>query len=262
MNGSIKVESELGKGTKFIISFEDVPYENTQMGLGVKEQINTEYIFKPANILIVDDIKSNRDVLSVHLTDYNFTVEQASSGIAAIDMASRNKYDLIIMDLRMPDINGIEAAKSIKNSENNSQIKIIAYTAAVNFALIDGNLNPLFDGLIIKPAIKSSITRELIKILDYEEVTAKMISANVLFNFNTESISFIKETLSKIVNDADSRLTNRQIAELIKYLRQSEVFEKDEDLQNFVHSLSKAVEEFNVVLIEHLTGILLLTNKN
>jgi CheY-like chemotaxis protein len=210
----------------------------------------------------VDDIKSNRDVLAVHLTDYNFTVEHASSGIEAIDMASRNKYDLIIMDLRMPDINGIEAAKTIKNSENNSQIKIIAFTAAVNFALIDGNLNPLFEGLIIKPAIKSAITRELVKILDYEEVTAKAISANVFFNFNTESIVFIKETLLKIVNDAESRLTNRQIAELIKYLRQSEVFEKDEDLQNFVHSLSKAVEEFNVVLIEHLTGILLLMNKN
>ncbi len=260
MNGKIEVESELGKGSLFTITIPDVSYEISQTTNIGKNIAFTDYIFKPAKVLIVDDIKPNRDVLAFHLRDYNLDVYEASSGLQALEILEDLVPDLIIVDLRMPDINGVELTKTIRKSEKFASVKILAYTGAISFAMHNEKLNPIFDGLIIKPATKSSMTKELIRMLEYEEITMEVTKGNDLFNFNDASIKLIKNSLESISANSNNKLTNRQITKLLQLLKESNLFEGDAELQNYVHTLSKAVEDFNVILIEHLSGVLFLTN--
>ncbi len=261
MDGKIEVESELQKGSKFIITIPEVSYETTESGLSELNPVFSEYVFNPAKILIVDDVKPNRDVLTVHLRDYHFDVYEASSGSQALEMLENLIPDLIIIDLRMPDISGIEVTKIIRKSEKLSSVKIIAYTAALNFAMLDGELNSMFDGLILKPATKLSLTKELTRMLDYEELTMETDVTKDGFAFSEMTVNLIKDTLASVSAVAGSRLTNRQITELLLILKQSKAFEDDEELKRYVQALAKSVEDFNVILIEHLTGILFLTNE-
>ncbi len=77
-------------------------------------------------ILIVDDNVVNHSLTRVMLEDYGCSVEIAVNGKIGVEMAEKNAYDLIIMDLRMPVMNGLEATKKIRKF--NQQIPIIAFT--------------------------------------------------------------------------------------------------------------------------------------
>ena len=66
-------------------------------------------------ILIVDDVVTNREIIYMLLEDTGATVDQAADGEEAVRMFSRNKYDLVFMDLHMPVMNGYNATKNIRS---------------------------------------------------------------------------------------------------------------------------------------------------
>ncbi len=71
-------------------------------------------------ILVVDDEPINFKLLNAILKREGYAVEYADSGCRAVDMASKSDYCMIIMDLKMPDMNGIEATRRIKRSSTTS----------------------------------------------------------------------------------------------------------------------------------------------
>ncbi|TFF36002.1 PAS domain-containing hybrid sensor histidine kinase/response regulator [Mucilaginibacter psychrotolerans] len=124
---SIHVTSELGKGTQFIFS---VWFQVAEQALAVPE--------KPAatplppnlygmNILVVDDNKMNIMIAAKFLKKWQANVDDAANGLIAVQMASEKAYDLIIMDLQMPVMDGFEASAIIK--EKQPSLPIIAFTA-------------------------------------------------------------------------------------------------------------------------------------
>ena len=137
MQGDIQVESEYGKGTKFTIHItqkiadhrliREVPMTQEEI-----ENTDTRMFRAPKyKVLVVDDNKINRTVATTMLQLYNFYIDEADSGSVAIELAKENKYDMILMDHMMPEMDGVEAVQHIRTEcgSNGRTAVIVALTA-------------------------------------------------------------------------------------------------------------------------------------
>jgi two-component system sensor histidine kinase/response regulator len=124
---NINVISELGKGTQFSFS---ILFDLAEPLVTIPERmiaVNVPMSLYEMNILIVDDNKMNIMVASKFLKKWRANVDEASNGKIAVDMVNNKAYDMIIMDLQMPVMNGFEATAIIKQHHPN--LPIIAFTA-------------------------------------------------------------------------------------------------------------------------------------
>lgn len=82
----------------------------------------------PAKILVVEDAAINQKIILFALSDTGYHVDVAVNGQQALDMC-KHGYDLILLDIGLPDINGIEVCRQIRTQENSSRLPIIAVTS-------------------------------------------------------------------------------------------------------------------------------------
>ncbi len=127
---TVAVVSEPGKGTvfTFTILFDIAPKETANEGQAaavIETNLTSDMV--GMRVLIVDDNKMNLMIASKFLKKWQVEVDEAISGPLAIEMVNNNNYDLIIMDLQMPEMDGFEATRIIKKT--NPQIPVIALTA-------------------------------------------------------------------------------------------------------------------------------------
>ncbi len=131
MGGSLTLESTVGRGSTFMVGIKEVEVVTVPKLDTDKERIfdyNT-VSFEPARVLIVDDIDSNREVLKTHLEIYKFEFIEAGNGREAIENARKHRPDLILLDMKMPKMDGFEVSAILKNDEHLKDIPIIAVTA-------------------------------------------------------------------------------------------------------------------------------------
>ena len=83
-----------------------------------------------ARILVVDDTEANRYVVARHLTRSGYAVEEATSGLEALEQATRNPPDLIVLDIRLPDLNGFEIARRLRADQRTATIPILHLSAS------------------------------------------------------------------------------------------------------------------------------------
>lgn len=171
MDGSISVSSELGKGSRFYILIKNVdiaklPHES--VGGGSIEPLSV--VFNDATILIVDDTEQVRDYLKEALTMLNLVVFAAEDGRSGLQMLETVKPDLVILDLKMPDMDGVEVCNNIKNSPEYSNIPVIAFTASVQDEELAGLEYKGFDGILKKPVKLNDLTNVLTKYLKYSSI--------------------------------------------------------------------------------------------
>jgi len=127
--GEIHVESTPGKGSCFSFSlpFELAPDQIPAQKAEIVHQ--QERDFKPFHILVVEDNDINRIVITKLLNDWNFTYDCAHDGLTAIELAERNQYDLILLDVEMPGMKGYEVSKYIRKELKKANLPIVAMTA-------------------------------------------------------------------------------------------------------------------------------------
>ncbi len=134
MGGNITVKSEVGKGSIFSFYVEITETEDTEEELSQsKQQKRVKGImpqYTPCKILVVDDRPENLNVVNNLLKAVGFTTEIANDGLEAVKKFEEWKPNLILMDLRMPVLDGYEATRMIKFSERGKNTPVVALTAS------------------------------------------------------------------------------------------------------------------------------------
>jgi len=159
-DGNIKVESKKGQGSTFIFN---IPY--LKKTFLAKIEKNTE-IITPANekILVIDDNAMNLMFTKSILVKSQFLTETAQNAHDALQMIENSDFDLILMDLHMPEMDGYELTKKIRNN-NNDNIKntpIIALTAAATINEINKCFEAGMNDYIIKPFKKEDLISKIL----------------------------------------------------------------------------------------------------
>jgi len=152
MNSKIHLESQLGQGSKFSFKINfDVAEEvdkTTKSDKAEAKAINIAAL-ENKNILVVEDNKINQMITKKILEKNNMVCMVADNGLDAIKLVEENNFDVVLMDIHMPGISGIEATKKIRKF--NKELPIIALTAVT----IDENLDEFyragFSEIIPKP---------------------------------------------------------------------------------------------------------------
>jgi PAS domain S-box-containing protein len=137
MGGTIVVQSELGQGTTFVVTIPvAVPTQEPFLSRKFAKQLQQHVITvvpraHPYRILIVDDQWSNRQLLVSMLSLDGILLREAENGQAALDIWKTWEADVILMDIRMPVLDGYEAARHIRAMSDKKQPVIIAITASI-----------------------------------------------------------------------------------------------------------------------------------
>jgi len=127
MNGEIWIESEVGVGSKFI--FEIALNKGDKTKIKKSKEVDKTKIttLKDSKILLVEDNTINQEIIIGLLEDSQIEIDVANNGQEAVEKFNKNNYELILMDIQMPIMDGYEATKKIR--ENDKNIPIIALTA-------------------------------------------------------------------------------------------------------------------------------------
>jgi CheY-like chemotaxis protein len=120
---------------------------------------------KKPSVLVVDDYRDGREMVAEYLAFRGFVVCEASDGIEALELARRLQPEIVLMDLRMPGMDGWEATRRLKRDPKTSHIPVVALTAHALTPEISTARQAGCDAVIAKPCDISVLADALIKML-------------------------------------------------------------------------------------------------
>ncbi len=150
--GEIKVESVLGEGTVFHFELEYLDTGIKTTGLSKEHKKVHADFAGDCKVLIVEDNSMNRRYLSTLLNKWNIQNKMAMNGREGVEMAQQEQYDLIFMDIQMPEMDGYEATINIRNTANpNQETPIVALTASAMLSRKDKAFHVGMSDYVSKP---------------------------------------------------------------------------------------------------------------
>jgi CheY-like chemotaxis protein/HPt (histidine-containing phosphotransfer) domain-containing protein len=172
MGGEIKVTSELGQGSTFsfkltlpVAEAVAMPEQNDETVYAALQARIAESD-RPLRILVVDDNPTNRLVAAKMLKDFDVQTDTACDGAEAVTAANRFNYDLILMDVRMPEMDGLQATRAIRaRRERSSTVPIIAFTANAFPEDIKACSEAGMNDFVVKPARKKALVEAILRVL-------------------------------------------------------------------------------------------------
>ncbi len=265
MRGSIFVESILGKGSTFIAVFQDVEISEKDVTVHSNYEWGNKLVqFSPASVLVVDDIQRNIDVVKEYLAVHNLSVFETTSAKEGIDIAIKMQPNLIMMDIRMPQLDGYKALEILKGNENTKHIPVIAFTAStMKNSIVD--LKEKFDGFLMKPIQYNLLVAELKKHLKHNSVEnsaalvcdeeddnlSKLINEDNIEAVKVKFLTF-KNKFSNIIVELTEYLDLDDLEKLIVEIKQ---FEKDNDFyifESYINKLYNSYQSFDIEQVQKL----------
>lgn len=183
MKGSIALDSREGAGSCFTI---DLPLQETEAAPddGAPAQVMAT---EPGSILVVEDNAFNRRLIEETLTACGHQVTLAEDGRQALRMVQEQRFAMILLDIRMPGIDGLEVARQIRRREqrlSETPVPIIAITADADAATRDACLKAGINDVLTKPVIPEQLTRA-IATYGGPALTAASLERELLLNGQT-----------------------------------------------------------------------------
>jgi PAS domain S-box-containing protein len=153
MGGKLESESISGKGSRFWF---DIPLTSSLLD-DAKEAGRDEPPDLGLNLLVVDDIAMHRLLLAQMLERLGHTVETADDGAVAVQAANKKRFDLILMDITMPGMNGIDATRKIREGGASADVPIIGVTANAQPHELASFKEAGFDLTLVKPITSDAL---------------------------------------------------------------------------------------------------------
>lgn len=255
LNGNIDLESTPGKGSIFTITFNSVEVvtdSNQQADKKMEFRLG-RLIFKPETILIADDVQTNRFFLRGIFKGSPMTFYEAENGEEAIEIISKYKPSIALLDLRMPFVDGLDVAMFVKTNDEFKHIITIGISATVVTYETDTRIRYL-DEFIPKPVEISLILKIISKYVPYVEKRQKQplqnnlvdkfvkIDASVTEKFTITAKKEIHPLLDKISHT--SSFTDYEIFSKILIAKGAEL--KINQLTFIGNAIYEAVKSFDL----------------
>jgi len=235
MNGDLTLESTVGKGSTFSLALHEVAVSAQKLETEpVHNRFELSHIsLAPATVLIVDDIKNNRDVVRENFAMTDITTLEAENGEHAVELAKQGGIDLILMDIRMPVMGGYEAADKIKSFSN---IPIVALTASVLRDEYEKIKSSNFDGYLRKPVLRTDLFKEICRFLPYQELEIE----------EQEKTIELSELALNAIDEIISQLENK----FIPFWQEVQSSNRISQIQRFSEMLETLAEQYQLDLIK------------
>jgi len=220
MGGEIGVKSNLGEGALFWIS---IPLHSTEK-IGTPNTTNESLELPDISglkVLLAEDNKTNQMVVSRMLKDSHIHLDIVNNGQDVLDTLTSKSYDVIIMDISMPIMGGLQATKAIRQNDNAYQdIPIVAFTAMASADEIQSFKASGMDAVLVKPVGKRHLIHTLAKISNLEvspnqHIADRRIISDLLDDITQEDLDVFKKQfhtdLSEALNSLHTALDTSDI---------------------------------------------------
>jgi CheY-like chemotaxis protein len=254
MDGHIEAESVYGKGSTFHVTIPKVLGDEAKIpraGSGERVLCSPD-----TKILVVDDNTINLNVISGLLQLSNITAFTATSGQQALDMLREDRYDIVFMDHMMPEMDGVEALKHIR--EMGIDTPVIALTANAVTSAKEMLLAAGMDDFISKPIVKEALNAILIKWVPSSRLVHTQTGSPEDFNTGSEEHNEFWDQINKIEEismqvglervsgqvDVYETALKLLIKEIEKCVRNLNTFIASNDMNNFkieAHSMKTSL---------------------
>ena len=277
MGGSISVRSEYGKGSTFTILLPQVVLSDEPVGdfeekfenaLEGKKSYHESFRAPTAKVLIVDDTRMNLIVVTEFLKETLIKIDTAGGGKEALKLALANRYDVILMDQRMPEMDGVQTLQEIRKHKEGPNIEtpVICLTADAVVGARNRYLSKGFNDYLTKPIDSIYLEAMLKKYIPDDKIEAvEYIEDNTPKTSSSEDQIFDKlrkagvDTAAGIANCTDEGLYRTILAEYLgssagKMADLNAALEK-EDLNTYgviVHSLKSTSATIGAADLSHL----------
>ncbi|MBU2895154.1 TMAO reductase system sensor histidine kinase/response regulator TorS [Vibrio hepatarius] len=232
MGGTLQLESQIGKGSQFSFS---IFLPNGKKMLP-KQRISGEK--HPARVLLVEDNPINSMVAEGFLESLGHQIDIAPDGSSAQRLYQQNSFDIALVDINLPDCNGVELLDVLKQLKGDAVTKMIAVSAHVYKEEVQSYLKAGFDGFLPKPLDKDSLA-EIIE----NTMLGQTITQQNNHQLHSE-LSLDRVINSKIIEQDTLILGPKKMKEII------EIF--DDTANSILRSLQDALDETNSKQIKAL----------
>jgi CheY-like chemotaxis protein len=258
MRGNISLQSEPGKGSVFRFVFPNIVItELAESSSVARDGAGDLSQFAPSTILVADDVPLNRTLVAGYFEGTPHRLLQATNGLEAIEMARMHRPDVVLMDMRMPELDGYEATRRLKGDPETRNIPVIAVTAS-SFREEEARARQICNGFIRKPFNRAELIAELknfLKLAGPGETPAGAAPATTLREapISAEALARRPALLSKLRHEEQTiwpgLIKTKDMDEVEQFARRlSEVAAQGEwsALRAYAENLNTQVQEFDV----------------
>jgi CheY-like chemotaxis protein len=271
MGGTLSVSSTSGKGSSFTVYLPGIQVSAVAEPDSDHEKSPLSILFEGSKVLLVEDIPTNRKLIRAYLDQHNIALFEAENGSIGVQKARELNPDLILMDIQMPEMDGIEASTMLKSDEELKHIPVVALTASALKSDKD-KINQLCDGYLHKPVSKGELLNELKRHLPHEqnESHEKTVEMETHTDQYTDPLENLKNRLSGLHNvpvefkplfckgilpdyqELVKNRSNKRIRTFAQKMIETGVRLDLEELEAFGKDLNDQVDSFNINRISFL----------
>lgn len=277
MEGEVSVESVYGEGSTFTVVIEQKIVDEKALGITFsheEERINSNSMgnirISGVRVLVVDDNQVNLKVAKRSLSYYGLDVDIASSGKDAIELCRKNRYRLVFMDQMMPEMNGIEAMKQIRQLDSyyahGGESRIVVLTADSISGVRVHLMEEGFDEYLGKPMNFKQLERLFVRFLPEESIRTGTEERQKETQEREKEYQYLKEMLNQVEIERGLSNCGGQLEDYLKVLQityqygekqlnELRSLRQQEDFQNYtikVHAMKSTALNMGAVQVSDM----------
>jgi len=268
MGGEIRVRSAAGKGSTFWFELPVTLPNKEQQAAWVndsreKEPQETGAVRLTGKVLLVDDNQTNLVLGSLILESLGLDVTSVDSGGAAVARVRQDAFGLVLMDISMPDIDGLEATRQIRSFMPQDQLPIIALTAHIDYAEKEACLDIGMNDYLTKPIVREDLSRVLALWLDTntpaqaDKDAAVVKEENQATDLKLVDQDVLLDLIEQIGRDNLQLVISKVQTESIQRWHELEIAEAEGDaaaVKRHVHSLASIFRSVGLLTVGDSLG--------